>query len=144
MSLSSDVHTSVSHANGTIMADSGNAYGCILCSVQSPSLFLWMSHVRLVHPLDENISIPCPVSGCNAVYAKTNLVLLHIYRRHRGVIICSSNNPVVNASSENSVNEVAITPASHPDLSLPGNISHDVDILLHRDEHERKKKSCCF
>ena len=98
----------LSHArntNRTVMADSGSAYGCVLCSVQSPSLSLWMSHVHLVHPLDENISIPCPVSGCNTVYAKTNS---HIYRIHRDIIVCSSNNP--SASSENSVNEVAITP----------------------------------
>ena len=41
-----------------------------------------------------------------------------------------------------SVDEV-ITPGTSMDLSLPGAISHDVDILLQRDEHERKK-SCLF
>ena len=85
--------------------------------------------------------MPCPVSGCNAAYSRTNSVRSHVYRRHRSSIICSSDSAIVNASSGTVVKELVVTPVPHMDLSLPGTISHDVDILLHRDEREQKN---CF
>ena len=122
--------------------DPGGVFVCVLCSLRSPTLSLWMSYVRLVHSSDENVSISCPVNECDAVYTKINSVLSHIYRRHRNSIVCPSTSPVPNVLSY-SVDEV-ITPGTSMDLSLPDAISHDVDILLQRDEHERKKKSCLF
>ena len=99
--------------------------------------------MRLVHSESaEDFSMPCPVSGCGAIYPKANSVLSHIYRKHRNEI--SSQSCAVDDASPGESMDAVVTSATPTDLLLPDNICHDVDILLHRDEHERKKKSSLF
>jgi hypothetical protein len=64
----------------------------------------------------------------------------HIYRRHKDSASSSSGNSCTTATGAITVEE-SIPPI---DLSLPDSLSHDVDILLHRDGVEQKKKSMLF
>ena len=116
-------------------------YSCSLCSMQSPSLSHWMSHIGLVHASDD-ISMPCLIRGCNAVYSRANSVSSHIYRKHRKSIIHLSNSAdgIVSPSDNRQESSTPVTPM---DLSLPGDIRHHIDILLDRSENEHKK-SCLF
>ena len=56
---------------------------CVLCSSRSPSLSLWLSHLRQVHRTDTDISLQCPVRGCSTTYKKVNSFCSHMYRQHR-------------------------------------------------------------
>ncbi len=114
---------------------------CQLCSARSTSLSLWMSHLRQVHQC-ANISLPCPVDKCSAVYSKVNSLCSHIYRVHKDVTAVSS-------CQESSSSSMAFfSPHQESnfifDLSLPESVSHDVDQLLCRDADVQKKKSSLF
>lgn len=121
----------------------GEMYECSLCDVRSPSLSLWMSHVRLVHVSDSSVSLSCPVEGCDASYSKVNSICSHIYRKHRDITRSSSESKDTVPSGDPGVQEAASS-GILMDLSLPPSLGHDVDKLLSRDANEQKKKSCLF
>jgi hypothetical protein len=60
---------------------------CSLCGTRSPSTSSLLSHLRLVHVSDSNISLPCPVGECNATYSKVNSLCSHVYRKHKAVVL---------------------------------------------------------
>ena len=60
---------------------------CSLCNFRSPSLALWLSHLRQVHRSDPAVNITCPVSTCRAFYDKVNSFYSHMYRSHRALCI---------------------------------------------------------
>ena len=115
-------------------------YVCSLCDARSPSIYLWMSHVRLVHRSDSGISLTCPIRGCDALYSKVNSVCSHIYRRHRDITASSSDG----ASIDNTKSPESISSGILVDLSVPPSLCHDVNQLLHRDGYEQKKKTSLF
>lgn len=113
---------------------------CQLCSARSTSLSLWMSHLRLVHQCESNISLPCPVDECSAVYSKVNSLCSHIYRKHKDAAALSSclGSSNMSAASPHEESNFIF------DLSLPETVNHDVDQLLCRDADVQKKKSSLF
>ena len=90
-------------------------YICPLCSVPSPSLKLYVSHLRITHAKDKSFSVLCGVSGCREVFRTFSAFNSHIYRHHRaevgvdqglGYSACSSNTlcPLVSDLSRNESN----------------------------------------
>ena len=118
---------------------------CSLCGTRSPSISLLLSHLRLVHVSDTNISLSCPVSECNATYSKVNSLCSHVYRKHKETPSALApttvrNSSVISASSQ----EDMISSTLMLDISLPEYVQYDIDQLLHRDAREQMKKSMLF
>ena len=111
---------------------------CSLCNTRSPSLPLWMSHLRLVHH-EEDCVVQCPVQDCDAFYSKVNSLCSHVYRKHRGIYAISSARSTCQDVPKVSGSGIIII-----DFFLPSSLSHDVNQLLQRDAHEQKKKSSIF
>ena len=99
--------------------------------------------MRLVHMSDSNVSLTCPVEGCDAMYCKVNSICSHIYRKHRDIAGSSSESNDTLPNEDPGEQEAAPS-GILMDLSLPPSLSHDVDKLVRRDANEQKKKSCLF
>jgi len=117
---------------------------CSLCDCRSPSLSLWLSHLRHVHRSDTGITIKCPVSDCGAVYDKVNSFCSHMYRSHR--VLCTTD---TDAASSNPKTTAVPSSSVHPILIETGTIvsddlQHDIDQLLETDEFEQRKKSSLY
>ena len=123
-------------------------YVCSLCNARSPSISLWMSHVRLVHQSDSDFSLSCPIQGCDAVYSKVNSVCSHIYRRHKLDSTASSSEAIDSTHRNDHIDDPTVQESTSSgilmDISVPPSLTHDINQLLHRDEYEQKKKSCLF
>ena len=118
---------------------------CSHCGARSPSVSLWMSHLRQVHQLLDHFTVSCPVNGCGAMYSNVNSMCSHIYRKHRN-LLCSHEagrttttaNIVQESSLYTNLTEYSFDP------SITESINHDISQLLHTDEFEQKKKSILF
>ena len=64
------------------MAEAGS-YSCPLCKTESPTLKLYVSHLRVVHSKDPSFGIICGVGGCREVFRTFSAFNSHIYRHHR-------------------------------------------------------------
>ena len=121
---------------------------CPLCNSRSPSLPLWLSHLRLVHRSDCDLSLRCPVDACSATYKKVNSFCSHMYRQHRE-IACTSTSATANPSHIMQNDSSGIT-EEHDSSSLINNpnmiedLQHDIDHLLGTDSFEQRKKSSLF
>ena len=58
-------------------------YTCPLCSVLSPTLKLYVAHLRVTHAKEKTFSVLCGVSGCREVFRTFSAFNSHIYRHHR-------------------------------------------------------------
>ena len=56
---------------------------CPLCGYLSPTLSLYVSHLRLVHSKDDNFRITCGIDQCTEVFGAFAALNSHIYRHHR-------------------------------------------------------------
>lgn len=121
---------------------------CPLCNTRSPSIHLWMSHLRQVHSSELNVSISCPVDECSLVYSKVNSLCSHIYRHHKSKDLHTHSSSVLLDSSTSSTTITQYPDGEHSLGSLTESnlllVSHEVNQLLHRDMHEQMKKSCLF
>ena len=120
---------------------------CSLCGARSPSLTLWMSHLRQVHEAETNITVSCPATECGAVYSKVNSLCSHIYRRHKDLSSIHVGSSTAVSAKENStgVNTLKGTASEFTfDFCFSESLSHDVNQLLHRDAYEQKKESALF
>ena len=117
---------------------------CSLCNFRSPSLTLWLSHLRQVHRSDPAVNITCPVSTCRAFYDKVNSFCSHVYRSHRALCICT------NAPDTNTQASTALETATRSSILIEtnsimtGELQHDVDQLLQNDLFEQRKKSSLY
>ena len=117
---------------------------CSLCDFRSPSLSLWLSHLRHVHRSDTAITIKCPVGDCGAVYDKVNSFCSHMYRSHR--VLCttdtdaSANNKQTTASPSSIVHPMSIETGTE----VSDDLQHDIDQLLETDGFEQRKKSSLY
>ena len=116
-------------------------YTCTLCNTRSPSISLWMSHLRQVHCSQDVSTVLCPVYECNASYSSVSSLCSHVYHKHRNDI---TTVPPSTSSSRQQVVICDTQPDVTFDFSIPDSISHDVHQLLHRDGLEQKKKSSLF
>ena len=127
--------------------DVGSVYVCPLCSSRSPTLSLWLSHLRQVHRTDTGISLPCPVRGCPTTYKKVNSLCSHMYRQHRDEI---SNKQGLESTStvvdeQVSASEIAdFSSTSAFASSISDELQHDVNQLLGIDLLEQQRKSSLF
>ena len=117
---------------------------CSLCDCRSPSLSLWLSHLRHVHRSDTAITIKCPVSECGAIYDKVNSFCSHMYRSHR--LLCTTD---TEADANNKQTTVLPPSTVHPILVETGtmvsdDLQHDIDQLLETDGFEQRKKSSLY
>ena len=118
---------------------------CSHCGARSPSVSLWMSHLRQVHQLLDHFAVSCPVNGCGAMYSNVNSMCSHINRKHRN-LLCSHEagrttttaNIVQESSLYTNLTEYSFDP------SITESLNHDISQLLHTDEFEQKKKSILF
>lgn len=118
---------------------------CSLCSTRSPSISLWMSHLRQVHQSETNISLSCPMDECCSVYSKVNSLCSHVYRRHKDLLSGSVRDTSTAAITRQAGDSSEATSSGFIfDLSLPESLRHDVNQLLHLDAYEQKKKSILF
>ena len=56
---------------------------CPLCGYLSPTLSLYISHLRLVHSKDDNFRITCRIDECTEVFGAFAALNSHVYRCHR-------------------------------------------------------------
>ena len=56
---------------------------CVLCGIPSPSLKLYISHLRSVHGKDPNFNVMCNISECREVFRAFSAFNSHVYRHHR-------------------------------------------------------------
>ena len=79
------------------------SYKCPFCPLFiTPTLNLWLGHIRLVHQCDPRI--PCCIDECKETFCKYSSLKSHVYRRHYDHISgCFS------VSNELNVNEASIT-----------------------------------
>ncbi len=119
---------------------------CSLCNGRSSSLTLWMSHLRQVHVSDVDISVSCPVRECGTVYSKVNSLCSHIYRRHKDLLLVLDSTKANVTSCDKTIASEIETSTSiiTLDHSVPDSFDHDVNVLLHKDGTEQKKKSVLF
>ena len=59
------------------------AYSCQLCRVSTPTLKLYVSHLRVMHAKDEAFNVLCGVNDCREVFRTFSAFNSHIYRHHR-------------------------------------------------------------
>ena len=117
---------------------------CSLCNFRSPSLALWLSHLRQVHRSDPAVNITCPVSTCRAFYDKVNSFCSHMYRSHRALCI-RTNVPATNTHVSTALEATARGSILIETNSLiTSDLQHDVDQLLQNDLFEQRKKSSLY
>lgn len=63
-----------------------NAEQCALCRFLSPSVALYVSHLRLVHSTDSTFHVSCNIAGCSQEFRSFSSFNSHIYRWHRAAI----------------------------------------------------------
>ena len=119
-----------------------------LCTSRSPSLNLWLSHLRHVHRNDSDVCVSCPVSGCNATYKKINSFCSHMYRQHREISYSTAITAASNSSDGIGNDSDQAFPGSdnHPFVQLhtDQNLQHDIHQLCKTDSFEQRKKSSLF
>ena len=86
-------------------------YSCPVCSVFSPTLKLYVGHLRTTHAKESSFSVLCGVNGCREVFRTFSAFNSHIYRHHRADIGM----------------ECATCTTQSPDEDRPFNLSQDVD-----------------
>ena len=143
------------------MENSVPVFVCSLCSARSPSLSLWMSHLRQVHSNEASLNINCPLHDCSAVYGNVHSLFSHIYRKHphRDSTHGSSNSGTTIALGSTVTKPQNLKPVeeneSVAELSIADS-STDHDIIMGGEDYteqssvhenidycfERKKKSC--
>ena len=68
-----------------------SALQCQMCDCVSPSITLYVSHLRLVHSKDSSFNLICNIEGCKATFGAFAAYNSHIYRRHRGPLGLSTS-----------------------------------------------------
>ena len=63
-----------------------NAEQCALCGFLSPSVALYVSHLRLVHSTDSTFHVSCNIAGCSQEFRSFSAFNSHVYRCHRAAI----------------------------------------------------------
>ena len=118
---------------------------CSLCDARSPSIALWMSHLRNVHQSETEISVSCPMHECSAVYSKVNSLCSHVYRKHKALLSIPVGSSTTASPSGRVDNPFEANVSDFvDDIFFPDSLSHDIHQLLHRDAYELKKKSILF
>ena len=56
---------------------------CPMCSFESPTLALGLSHLRLVHGSDPRFCVQCGIDGCSYTGRSFSALYSHIYRKHK-------------------------------------------------------------
>ena len=88
---------------------------CPLCGIPSPSLKLYVSHLRSVHGKDPNFNVMCGIDGCREVFRSFAAFNSHIYRHHRVAIGLERSGLGITATNESM------------DIDLPGSDSPEPD-----------------
>ena len=63
-----------------------NAEQCAFCGFLSPSVALYVSHLRLVHSTDSTFHVLCNIAGCSLEFRSFSAFNSHVYRWHRAAI----------------------------------------------------------
>lgn len=114
---------------------------CSLCDFRSPSLSLWLSHLRQVHRSDSGIKITCPVRGCEAVaYEKVNSLCSHMYRAHRALCTTGTSTGTVNDSVSSCSTDTTDVMHTGGPFFVTEDLQHNALTPLSR----RKRAACTF
>ena len=65
---------------------SSTGYACPFCGDLSPTLKLYVSHLRVIHSKDANFSVLCGVRGCREVFRTFSAFNSHVYHHHRSEV----------------------------------------------------------
>lgn len=117
-----------------------------MCNFGSPTRSLWLSHLRSVYGEDENFSIVCQIDNCCRSYQKCSSFVSHVYRQHRGVLICNERRSTVNTALESNtaVFQHAIENISIENSNDYTELQYTVDELLHNDSLVQKRKAALY
>lgn len=77
----------------------GSTVECSLCGYLSPTLSLYVSHLRLVHSKDKTFHVTCGIDKCTEVFGAFAALNSHIYRHHR-IALGLERPPVVGSGNE--------------------------------------------
>lgn len=67
---------------------------CTLCSFESPTIPLLLSHLRSVHASDSRFHVTCGIGGCCVTASSFSALYSHIYRNHPDVGVVKRNERV--------------------------------------------------
>jgi hypothetical protein len=125
---------------------------CQLCGYLSPTLRIYISHLRQVHSKDDKFSVICGIQQCRLRFSTFGAYNSHVYRMHRsslGLNIARSNDerqisePEVTESL--SLEEVYQVPTYRFENSdPPEELQYDVWHLLGMDQDQQQKEAATF
>ena len=97
---------------------------CPLCLYLSPTLSLYVSHLRLVHSKDDAFHITCGIDGCTEIFGAFAALNSHIYRHHRVALGLERRAPESSTDEQTGDTdleaEINETDPASSDLSTPG------------------------
>ena len=73
------------------MAELNHLFSCPLCELSFLSVRAYVSHVRLVHFRDNNITLMCGINGCVTSFGSFAGFNSHVYRHHRDALELTGN-----------------------------------------------------
>lgn len=94
---------------------SSTGYACPFCGDISSMLKLYVSHLRVIHSKDANISVLCGVRGCREVFRTFSAFNSHVYRHHRSEVGVSNaaTGAILEENDSNDVNYEIANVADH-------------------------------
>ena len=102
---------------------------CSLCGYLSPTLSLYVSHLRLVHSKDKTFYVTCGIDKCTEVFGAFAALNSHIYCHHR-VALGLERAPEVDTGKADQANPVFV-----PD-DEPPHFMNSPKFLLHMRDRQ--------
>ena len=128
------------------------AVSCQLCSLLSPNLWTYISHVRQVHSKQPNFSLICGIQGCSQEFRAFSAFNSHVYHAHRDTLGLStstgeSGDQVQHSSmirEPDNCSESAQSAYRFDHHDLPDDIQYDIWHLLGVDQQQQQKEAAKF
>lgn len=102
---------------------------CVLCGIPSPSLKLYISHLRTVHGKDPNFNVMCNINECREVFRAFSAFNSHVYRHHRVAVGLEKPATVCDDAQ---ANDSSVVDTDLPEL---GCLEMDSQNLICSEEH---------
>ena len=68
------------------MAELNHLFSCPLCELSFLSVRAYVSHVRLIHFRENNITLMCGINGCVTSFGSFAGFNSHVYRHHQDAL----------------------------------------------------------
>ena len=142
------------HVLCVMMSESSGSRPCPFCTIRSPDIPKWFSHIRLSHASQDVFFVRCNISNCVNVYTSFSSWNTHVYRHHRDEVCkqltFSGDLTSTNSPGDNQTTTTAITIDQEEnllDVSEPQpltTIESDIAQLLGKDFEQQERECASF